>query len=64
MMNKRKCPVCGEYEFESADDFEICKVCGWEDDGIQLATPNLSGGAKRMSLTQTRKAWSEDREVK
>ena len=25
-----KCPVCGQYEFEKEDNYEICEVCGWE----------------------------------
>ena len=30
-----KCPVCGEYEFDDEASFDICPVCGWEDDGME-----------------------------
>ena len=30
------CPVCGEYEFEDVLCHDICPVCGWEDDGMEV----------------------------
>lgn len=30
--------------------YELCPVCGWEDDGVQLANPTSGGGANRGSL--------------
>ena len=30
------CPVCGEYQFENKKSFDICPVCGWEDDGMEV----------------------------
>lgn len=38
-----KCPVCGEYEFPVFDSFDICPVCGWEDDWVQEDDPNYGG---------------------
>ena len=40
-MDKHLCPVCGKYEFEEQGSFDICDVCGWEDDPLQLKEPNL-----------------------
>lgn len=54
-----KCPVCGQYEFERENNFEICEVCGWENDGIQMDNPDEENCANRMSLNQARKAWAE-----
>ena len=54
---KHKCPVCGKYEFEMHNDFDICEVCHWENDGIQELNPDYKGGANIMSLNQMRKAY-------
>ena len=42
-----KCPVCGEYEFKDENSYDICPVCGWEDDGYFDG-----GGANDMSLEE------------
>jgi hypothetical protein len=34
--------------------FEICEVCFWEDDPVQLADPTYSGGANVPSLEEAR----------
>ena len=41
-----KCPVCGKYEFEEYDDYDICPVCNWENDGLQYNDHNYAGGAE------------------
>ncbi len=50
------CPCCGyltrsEHDFGS---FDICPICGWEDDNIQAADPSYAGGANVLSLTESR----------
>jgi len=32
--------------------YNICEVCGWEDDGVQLANPACGGGANTESLIE------------
>lgn len=54
-----KCPVCGKYEFECENSFDICPYCGWEDDGIQTAEPNYSGGANHLCLNDYKKQYQE-----
>jgi hypothetical protein len=50
------CPCCGYRTLpEPAGSYEICPVCFWEDDGLQLAFPNLDGGANRVSLIEGQK---------
>ena len=49
-----KCPVCGKYEFEEYDDFDICPVCNWENDGLQYDDHNYAGGANDLSVTEAR----------
>lgn len=53
-----KCPVCGKYEFEYEYDeygsFDICPICGWEDDGLQGNDHNYAGGANSLSVNEAR----------
>lgn len=51
------CPVCGEYEFSERGSFDICEVCGWEDDLVQEELRDETNCANRMSLNQARRAW-------
>lgn len=45
------CPACGFAVLaEGYGSYEICEICGWEDDGVQLANPTSGGGANRHSL--------------
>ena len=57
-INERRCPVCGRTVFEQVGKYEICEVCGWEDDPVQLANPDFAGGANKLSLNECIKAWN------
>ena len=47
------CPCCGYLVFgEPPGSFDICPICDWEDDNVQLAFPDLAGGANGVSLIQ------------
>lgn len=47
------CPACGFLVLsEGYGCYEICEVCGWEDDGVQLANPTSGGGANTESLAE------------
>jgi hypothetical protein len=47
------CPCCGYLVFsEPPGCYEICRVCFWEDDFVQLAFPECPSGANRCSLIQ------------
>lgn len=50
------CPCC---DFPTLDEeppgtYEICRVCGWEDDNVQFDDPDFPGGANRESLNEYR----------
>lgn len=55
------CPCCGFLTFyeEPSGTFEICPVCYWEDDNMQLENPDYSGGANSLSLNQCRENFSK-----
>ncbi len=37
---------------EPPGSFDICEICFWEDDIVQLAFPDLAGGANKCSLIE------------
>ena len=51
------CPCCGSRVLRERGAFEICPVCGWEDDPAQSADHGFAGGANELSLDAARKAW-------
>ncbi len=55
-IGKYKCPCCGFYTFDEKlnGNYDICPVCFWEDDPIQLEDNEYKGGANRVSLIQAR----------
>ena len=59
-----KCPCCGQKTLDSEHMFDICSICGWEDDNVQFSNPDLRGGANFFSLNEYRKAYLEGKDVK
>lgn len=53
---KYKCPCCGYYTYDEKPNgnYDICPVCFWEDDPIQLDDHDAEGGANKVSLNQAR----------
>ena len=62
MENNKKfpCPCCGmPNQLEEEGGYEICLVCGWEDDEIQRDEPDYDYGANgSISLNEARKKWA------
>jgi cysteine-rich CPCC protein len=47
------CPCCGYVTLsEWPGSYEICHVCFWEDDPVQILDPWFGGGANKPSLVQ------------
>jgi hypothetical protein len=38
----------------NGNTFQICPVCFWEDDGVQLHNHEYEGGANQVSLNMAR----------
>ncbi len=53
------CPCCSSHEISEVGGYEICSICGWEDDPVQSRYPELAGGANKVSLNQARSIWLE-----
>lgn len=53
------CPCCGRASLEELGAYEICRVCGWEDDGQDNKDADIAFGGPngRLSLTQARVDW-------
>ena len=52
---RRACPCCGNLTLESdSGDYDICPVCFWEDDPVQLRDPAYKPGANAVSLREAR----------
>src|SRR5581483_339967 len=54
------CPCCGYLVFnEPPGSYGICGICFWEDDAVQLAFPDLAGGANKCSLMDGQVAYEK-----
>ena len=53
------CPCCGYKVFEQSGNYEICPICFWEDDGVQLADPWFAGGANVPGLVEAQKNYKK-----
>lgn len=58
-MKGKTCPICGKHTFSEDNNFEICPICGWEDDAVQRNEPDYPEGANGMSLNEYKKRWEE-----
>jgi hypothetical protein len=52
------CPCCDSLVLSEKGKYEICDICGWEDDPVQSADSDYRGGANKMSLNEARTEWA------
>jgi hypothetical protein len=61
-MALKACPCCDYLTIDKSGDFDICPVCGWEDDGLNPEKPEHldagRGGPNGMTLRQGRKKFA------
>jgi hypothetical protein len=55
----KSCHCCGKPTLEEKSRYDICPVCGWEDDAIQNDDPNYAGGANILSLNEAKVIYAE-----
>ena len=51
------CPVCGKTTFPEAGSYDICIVCGWEDEAWCEEYPDEESTANYRSLNQYRREY-------
>ncbi len=60
-VEKSQCPCCDHFSIDGRGNYDICPVCGWEDDGLEPENPAQleagSGGPNGMTLRDGRKAF-------
>ena len=56
---KYACVCCGELTMKEQPPgtYQVCPVCGWEDDKLQYKHPDLAGGANELSLNEARERY-------
>ncbi|MET8796768.1 CPCC family cysteine-rich protein [Nocardia sp. NPDC004568] len=60
MSSDYPCPCCGHRVFDEAPgSYEICPICFWEDDLIQLRWPTFAGGANSVSLVDAQRNYED-----
>ena len=57
-LNDFKCPICGKYEFEEREIYDVCPICLWEDDPLQAYEPDLTG-ANPITLNEAREQYKK-----
>ena len=52
------CACCGERTTEGRSSYDICSVCGWQEDVVQNEDADYAGGANKLSLNEARANWN------
>lgn len=59
-VEKLPCPCCGYLVFdEPVGSYDICPICKWEDDDVQLRFPDFAGGPNAPSLIEAQRNFAQ-----
>jgi hypothetical protein len=53
------CPCCGYLTADGPHDYNICDICGWENDVSMLRFASMGGGANDPSLQQAQRNFEQ-----
>jgi hypothetical protein len=54
-----QCPVCDYFTLPKRGQYEICPICFWEDDGLDLDRPDVISGPNHLTLREARTNFQE-----
>lgn len=49
-----QCPCCDHFTLAERRSFEVCPICGWEDDGQDLDELDRVSGPNHITLREAR----------
>lgn len=59
-MDKFQCPCCDYFTLSERGIYDICPICYWEDDGLDLNKPDkISGPNHGLTIAQARENFSK-----
>lgn len=64
MNGEHICPVCEKHTFTAVNSYDYCPVCDWQDDAVQNADHDYTGGANSWSVNQAKADWQKRQAVK
>lgn len=53
--NELQCPCCDYFTLSKRGEYDICPICFWEDDGLDIDQPDQYSGPNHKTLREGRK---------